>query len=96
LLIVRDLIWHGKRTFTALAQSEEKIPSNILTERLQRLTSWGLVRRERYQTRPERFEYHLTDEGQSLEPVLLGIMKWGHAHLGGGLFDPKRGRAARR
>lgn len=88
LLVVRDLMWHGKHTFKALQESEERMPTNILAERLRRLTSWGLVQRKLYNEHPARYEYHLTDEGRSFEPVLLGIMQWGHEILGGGLFDP--------
>ena len=91
LLIVRDLIWHGKHTFQELQNSEERIPSNLLSQRLKRLMTWGLVRREAYQHRPVRYRYQLTSEGKELEPVLLEMMKWGHAKLGGGLYDPIRG-----
>jgi DNA-binding HxlR family transcriptional regulator len=52
-----------------------------------------LVRREAYQHRPARYAYHLTEEGKSLEPVLLQIMTWGHKHLGGSRYDPKSGRS---
>jgi DNA-binding HxlR family transcriptional regulator len=93
LLVVRDLMWHGKRTFQALQDSAEGVPSNILADRLKRLARWGLVRREAYQQRPLRHAYELTAEGRSLEPVLLQIMAWGHAHLGGGRYDPKSGRS---
>ncbi len=55
LLIVRDLAWHGKHTFQALQQSDERIPTNILSERLKRLEKWGLVDREAYQQRPVRY-----------------------------------------
>ncbi len=88
LLIVRDLMWHGKHTFQALQESAERIPTNILAERLRRLIRWGLVRREPYQDRPLRHAYHLTDRGRALEPLLLQIMQWGHAHLDGGLYTP--------
>ena len=88
LLVVRDLMWHGKHTFQDLQGSEERVPSNLLSQRLKRLMEWSLVRREAYQDRPVRYRYDLTDEGQSLEPVLLQVMNWGHAHLGGGLYDP--------
>lgn len=94
LLVVRDLMWHGKHTFKALQENEEHMPSNTLAERLQRLTSWGLVQRSLYQENPARYEYHLTDEGRSFEPVLLEIMQWGHHHLEGGLFDPRSGQTA--
>ncbi|MBS0561306.1 MAG: helix-turn-helix transcriptional regulator [Proteobacteria bacterium] len=93
LLIVRDLLWHGKQTFQALQDSAEGVPSNILADRLKRLESWGLIRREPYQQRPVRYAYHLTDQGRSLEPILLQIMAWGRAHLGGGRFDPASGRS---
>jgi DNA-binding HxlR family transcriptional regulator len=93
LLIVRDLMWHGKQTFQALFESAEGVPSNILAERLKRLAKWDLVRREAYQKKPVRYAYHLTEEGRSLEPVLLQIMAWGHEHLGGGRYDPKSGKS---
>lgn len=89
LLIVRDLMWHGKQTFQAIQDSAEHIPSNILSERLKRLTDWGLVRRTAYQQNPVRYTYSLTDKGKALEPVLLAVMAWGHRHLGGGRYDPK-------
>lgn len=88
LLIVRDLMWHGKHTFQALQDSAERVPTNILAERLKRLMRWGLVRREPYQDRPVRYAYHLTEAGRSLEPVLRQIMRWGHESLGGGYYDP--------
>lgn len=93
LLIVRDLIWHGKHTFQALQGSAERIPTNILAERLKRLEHWGLVERRAYQQRPVRYAYHLTDEGKALEPVLLQMMAWGHKRLGGGRYDPATGKS---
>ena len=90
MLVVRDLMWHGKHTFQELQNSEELMPANLLSQRLKRLMDWGLVRREAYQDRPVRYKYDLTDEGKSLEPLLLQIMGWGHVHLGGGLYDPKQ------
>jgi len=88
LLIVRDLMWHGKHTFQALQGSAEHIPTNILSERLRRLMNWGLVQREPYQDRPVRYTYLLTDAGRALESVLLQVMQWGHQHLEGGRYDP--------
>lgn len=88
LLILRDLMWHGKHTFQALQSSTENIPTNLLSERLKRLIGWGLVYRHPYQERPVRYSYYLTDAGLALEPVLLGVMHWGNTYLGGGRFDP--------
>ncbi len=94
LLVTRDLMWHGKHTFKSLQESDENIPTNILSERLQRLMHWGLVVREPYQERPVRYAYQLTAAGRAMEPVLLEIMKWGHSHLGGGSYDPVTGISA--
>lgn len=92
LLVVRDLMWHGKHTFQELQNSEEHLPPNLLSQRLKRLMEWGLIEREAYQDRPVRYRYTLTERGRELEPVLLQIMGWGHAHLGGGLYDPAQGK----
>ncbi|MDE4176460.1 helix-turn-helix domain-containing protein [Phaeobacter sp. PT47_59] len=92
LLIVRDLMWHGKHTFQELQTSAERMPSKQLSQRLKRLVDWGLVTKEAYQERPLRHRYVLTEWGRALEPVLLQIMQWGHENLGGGLYDPVAGR----
>ncbi len=91
LLVVRDLMWHHKHTFKSLQESDEHIPTNLLTERLKRLMNWGLVIREPYQDRPVRYTYELTERGRTLEPMLLAIMKWGHENLGGGSYEPHTG-----
>jgi DNA-binding HxlR family transcriptional regulator len=96
MLVVRDLMWHGKHTFQELQNSEERMPANLLSQRLKRLMQWGLVQREAYQDRPVRYRYDLTDKGRSLEPLLLQIMGWGHVHLGGGLYDPKQKKTVRK
>ena len=92
LLLVRDMMWHGKHTFQELQNSEEFFPPNLLSQRLKRLIAWGLIEKEAYQDRPTRYRYRLTDKGRELEPVLLQIMNWGHVNLGGGLFDPVDGK----
>ncbi len=91
LLIVRDLMWHGKATFQALQRSEERVPSNILSTRLKRLVELSLVEKTPYQDRPVRYRYALTEAGRSLEPVLLSLMAWGHGNLDGGRYDPATG-----
>ena len=51
LLVVRDLL-HGKRTYGELADSPERIPTNILAERLKRLEHAGIITSTPYQQRP--------------------------------------------
>ncbi|MEM9104102.1 MAG: helix-turn-helix domain-containing protein [Pseudomonadota bacterium] len=93
LLIIRDLMWHGKNTFQALESSEEHIPTNILSSRLKRLLGLGLIEKTPYQERPVRYKYSLTAKGRSLEPILQSLMNWGHGKLGGGYFDPDTRRS---
>ena len=82
LLIVRDLFL-GKRRFSDFLGSAERIPTNILTERLKRLERAGLVQRARYQDHPPRFEYGLTSAGRELSSVVKAVYAWGQAHLPG-------------
>ncbi|MCC2627743.1 MAG: transcriptional regulator, HxlR family [Thermomicrobiales bacterium] len=62
LLVIRDLLG-GKRRYGDFLASAEKIPTNILADRLKRLEREGLIARAPYSTRPPRDEYHLTPEG---------------------------------
>jgi DNA-binding HxlR family transcriptional regulator len=49
----------------------------VLTARLSLLVEEGVLERRRYQERPERFEYRLTEKGLELFPVLISLMQWG-------------------
>src|ERR687890_1802301 len=75
LLILRD-VFLGIRRFDDL-QRELGVARNVLRDRLRLLVDEGVLSRERYQERPERFEYRLTDKGRDLWPVLVALMKWG-------------------
>ena len=75
LLVVRELAF-GVHRFDAIARNTGA-PRDILTSRLRRLESSGVVEKRQYQERPPRFEYHLTRSGQELRPVLLSLMQWG-------------------
>ena len=79
LLIIRDLVL-GKRRYQELISSAEKIASNILADRLKKLEAAGLVTRRAYQQKPARYEYFLTDKGESLRPVLVAIISWTQEH----------------
>ncbi len=83
LLIVRDLLFFGKRQYRDLAASPEGIPSNILADRLRRLERAGLVEKTPYQDRPPRFTYTLTPCGADLKPVLLALIEWGNRNIPG-------------
>jgi DNA-binding HxlR family transcriptional regulator len=82
LLVVRDLL-HGKCTYGELALSPERIPTNILANRLERLVSAGIVARTPYHQRPVRYAYTLTPKGRALGDVLLAFVRWGKQHIPG-------------
>ena len=83
LLVVRDLL-HGKRTYGELALSPERIPTNLLADRLDRLVSAGIVARTPYQQRPVRVCVHAYTEGRcALGDVLLAFVRWGKQHIPG-------------
>ena len=82
LLVVRDLLL-GKTTYSELQKSPEKIPTNILAERLKRLEQAGVVSRQLYQQRPPRYAYHLTDKGRDLGRILVAMVEWGNRHIPG-------------
>lgn len=82
LLVVRDLL-HGKRTYGELVDSPERIPTNILAERLKRLEGAGIIVSTPYQQRPIRYAYTLTPKGRALGEVLLAFVHWGKQHIPG-------------
>ena len=88
LLIVRDL-GLGKSRYRELMSSPEAIASNILADRLKKLESAGLIAREAYQLKLARYQYFLTEKGESLNPVLSAIITWGLTHYPGTSIFPR-------
>ena len=80
LLIVRDLMVRGLRTFKDFQQSGEGIASNILADRLKRLEAAGIITEEAERSDGRRVNYRLTEKGIDLAPVLLELLIWGARH----------------
>ena len=80
LLIVRDLMVRGYRTFKQFQESGEGIASNILADRLQRLEQSGILTSEPEETDGRRINYRLTRKGIDLAPILLDLLIWGARH----------------
>lgn len=82
LLILRDMIFGGRRHFRELLQgSEEGIASNILADRLKRLVQAGLLTRAEDPSHKQKAIYSLTEMGVQLVPVFAVIGAWGRRHL---------------
>jgi DNA-binding HxlR family transcriptional regulator len=77
LLIVRDLMVRGYKTFKDFQDSGEGIATNILTDRLQKLEVAGIIIPEVEQSDGRRVNYRLTEKGIDLAPVLLELLIWG-------------------
>ncbi|WP_225100306.1 helix-turn-helix domain-containing protein [Streptomyces sp. CoH27] len=86
LLAVRELLL-GSHRFDEIAQ-HTGAPRDILTARLRALEEHGLVERRPYCEHPPRHEYHLTQLGQSLAPVVHVLRQWGDDHLAGPAGPP--------
>ena len=89
LLVVRDLI-RGKKRYAEFLESPEGIPTNILADRLKRLTVTGVIRSRRYSEHPPRVEYELSAKGEELRPILRAMVEWGVRHAGGRTPPPVR------
>lgn len=80
LLIVRDLMVRGYRTFREFQRSGEGIATNILTDRLKKLEEGGILFHERVEDDGRSTHYRLTEKGISLAPVMLELLLWGARH----------------
>jgi DNA-binding HxlR family transcriptional regulator len=80
LLIIRDLMVRGYTTFKQFQESDERIATNILTDRLHRLQRSGIIVPEPDAKDRRRVSYRLTGKGIDLAPVLLDLLIWGAQH----------------
>lgn len=76
LLIVRDLMFRGLRTFNEFAAAGEGIATNILADRLAKLEDTGILTRRPDPNDARRIHYRLTEKGIDLAPVLVEITLW--------------------
>ena len=89
LLVIRDMLFMDKRLYSELAKSMEKIPTNILADRLKKLESANIIEKKPYQDKPVRYAYSLTKRGESLRPVLIEMASWGNQFIAGTATPPK-------
>jgi DNA-binding HxlR family transcriptional regulator len=80
LLIVRDLMFKGFRTFNEFLGAGESIASNVLTDRLSKLESSGVIEKREHGEDARRYEYRLTEKGIDLAPVIVEIVLWSARH----------------
>lgn len=76
LLIVRDIVFWGKRTYGEFLESDEGISTNVLAARLAHLESKGILVREPHENDRRKEVYALTEKGLALIPILLEMSGW--------------------
>jgi DNA-binding HxlR family transcriptional regulator len=80
LLIIRDMMVRGCRTYKQFLEAGEGIATNILAGRLRYLQTAGIITAEPAPTDARQIHYRLTEKGIDLAPVLLELLLWGARH----------------
>jgi DNA-binding HxlR family transcriptional regulator len=80
LLLIRDMMVRGYKTFKEFQESGEGIATNILADRLERLQSAAIVSTEPDENDRRRMNYRLTEKGIELAPVMLELLIWSARH----------------
>jgi DNA-binding HxlR family transcriptional regulator len=76
LLIIRDLMFKGFKTFNEFLGAGEGIASNVLTDRLAKLEAAGLIDKREHGADARRYQYGLTRKGVDLAPAIVEIVLW--------------------
>ncbi len=76
LLLIRDFIFKGKKTYGELQASEERIATNILAQRLAWLKRHKIIHKSPDPQKGSSFVYQLTQKGIDLLPILLEMIAW--------------------
>jgi DNA-binding HxlR family transcriptional regulator len=76
LLILRDIVFRGKRTYVEFLKSEEGFATNILASRLVHLVEAGILQRREHETDGRKDIYSLTEKGLDLIPLLFEMVLW--------------------
>jgi DNA-binding HxlR family transcriptional regulator len=85
LLIIREIVYFGKKTYGEFLELEEGIATNILASRLAQLEQKGILVKKPSETDKRKEVYSLTEKGLDLIPILLELASWGAQH------DPQTG-----
>ena len=80
LLIIRDIMLRGFRSYKEFLSSYEKIATNILADRLQKLITHGIITTKGDPSDGRKLIYSLTAKGIDLAPVLTEMVLWAAAH----------------
>jgi DNA-binding HxlR family transcriptional regulator len=80
LLIVRDIVFFGKKTYGEFLKAEERIATNILASRLDFLERINVIKKSPHEEDQRKDIYTLTEKGFDLIPVLFEVVRWSAKH----------------
>ncbi len=80
LLVIRDIIFKGKNTYGDFLDTEEKIATNILADRLALLECGGIISKHKHPDSKAKVLYKITAKGLDLIPLLVEIILWSEKH----------------
>ncbi len=81
LLVIRDMMLHGKNTYGEFLNADEHISTNILADRLKHLEAEGIIEKLQDPENRRSFIYTLTEKGYDLAPVILETIRWSGKHI---------------
>ncbi|NQX81917.1 MAG: helix-turn-helix transcriptional regulator [Flavobacteriaceae bacterium] len=87
LLIIRDMMFSGKNTYSDFSNSSEKIATNILSSRLSMLEGLEIINKRKKEGNKKTNIYSLTQKGKELLPIILEIAQWSDNNLNDHLKD---------
>lgn len=76
-LIIRDLMFKGKRHYNEFLEAGEKVSTSVLGDRLRKLEQHGIITKSEDSVKKSRIRYSLTKKGIDLLPILLEMIIWG-------------------
>ena len=80
LLVIREMMLRGKKTYSDFLEADEGISTNILADRLKHLETEGIIEKARDPENGRSFTYSLTEKGYDLAPIVLEIVNWAGKH----------------
>jgi len=81
LVIIKQMLIEGKKTFKDFSESEEAIATNILSSRLKMLEEFNIITKGKLPNNNKKNIYILTQKGLALTPIIVELCIWGDANM---------------
>lgn len=80
LLVIRDIVLRGRKTYGDFLGGDEGIATNVLADRLRQLEAENIIWKSRDLENHRKFNYSLTEKGRDLLPVLIEMIRWSYKY----------------